>query len=147
MKKTAIKVVLCWNFLVILQLFQRMFCSTEPNMAVFCTYSLCWSHFISHSNLVITEVKHRPARWGEILCRSDPFNKELKQLISISLSTMAGTADALDNAPIRVIGPLLPLLSPSYHSLSSSNVSLFAELLPFVRRKRVVCFNYNCEEY
>lgn len=65
---------------------------------------------------------------------------------------MAGTADALDNAPIRVIGPLLPLLSPSDHSLSlslspQSNVSLFAELLPFVRRKRVVCFNYNCEEY
>lgn len=61
---------------------------------------------------------------------------------------MAGTADALDNAPIRVIGPLLPLLTPSYPSLSpQSNVSLFAELLPFVRRKRVVCFNYNCEEY
>lgn len=63
---------------------------------------------------------------------------------------MAGTADALDNAPIRVIGPLLPLLSQSYHSLSltpQSNVSLFAELLPFVRRKRVVYFNYNCEEY
>lgn len=63
---------------------------------------------------------------------------------------MAGTADALDNAPIRVIGPLLPLLSLFYLSLSLSpqfNVSLFAELLSFVCRERVVCFNYNCEEY
>lgn len=59
---------------------------------------------------------------------------------------MAGTADALDNAPIRVIGPLLPLLSPFYLS-PQFNVSLFAELLPFVYPERVDCFNYNCEEY